>query len=75
MATAGLKLPELREARYSPCWALMLALPTGDISMAPYLKPDDGVVSWIAHDAAKPGRMALGRHALADTFVAHAIPA
>ena len=56
LASAGVELPGLSEARYAPCWALMLAFETSHERVASRIKLDEGAISWISRDSDKPGR-------------------
>ena len=69
VASAGLEMPELREVRYAPCWALMLALDLPRAVPFEQLRPDDKAIAWIARDGGKPGRGGK-----LETFVVHAAP-
>lgn len=67
-ASAGLAFESLRDVRYAPCWALMLAFERRmDIAWT-RLRRDGDDVAWIARDATKPARAADAR----ETFVIHA---
>lgn len=68
-ASAGVTLPGLSEARYAPCWALMLVLPAAVQGLDDWSKPDDGTIAWIARNSTKPGR-----DAAIETIVVHATP-
>lgn len=69
LASAGLDLPGVSQARYAPCWALMLAFETAHENVASRIKLDEGAISWIARDSDKPGR---GK--ARETWVIHASP-
>lgn len=69
-ARAGAHMPELADARYSPCIALMLALPPDTAPpFADWSRPDDPAIAWIAAESTKPDRPHAAR-----TFVIHARP-
>lgn len=56
VASAGLSFPELEKVRYAPCWTLMLGFAAPLAWREQYVRPEDGVVGWIARNASKPGR-------------------
>jgi predicted NAD/FAD-dependent oxidoreductase len=65
----GAAFPALAQARYDPCWALMVAHANKSPACADVIRNEaqDAVLRWIACDTSKPGRTAR------DTcWVAHA---
>ncbi len=54
--SAGGGFAELAATRYAPCWTLMLGFAVPFPLQADSLRPEDGVVAWLARDSAKPGR-------------------
>lgn len=70
LVSAGADLPGVSEARYAPCWALMLAFETSHEHVSSRIKLDEGAISWIARDSDKPGRGTA-----CETWVIHASPA
>ena len=56
VASAGLVFAELANVRYAPCWTLMLGFAAPLTLRDEYLRPEDGVIAWIARNASKPGR-------------------
>ncbi len=67
--SAGIDMPELAQARYAPCIALMLAFEPETRGGEDWLRPDDSTIAWIARNASKPGRPNN-----AQTWVVHARP-
>lgn len=66
-ASAGVGFQSLRDVRYAPCWALMLAFERRmDIGWT-HLRREGEDVAWIARDATKPVRTGAQ-----ETFVIHA---
>lgn len=64
--------PALANARYDPCWALLVAHADKTPACADVIEntAKDAILGWVARDSAKPGRSAR------DTcWVAHASPA
>jgi predicted NAD/FAD-dependent oxidoreductase len=56
-ASAGAAMPQLADAAYAPCIALMLAFPPETQRPAcEWLKPEDRAIAWIARNSSKPGR-------------------
>lgn len=68
-ASAGVAMPGLADAVYAPCWALMLGYPGRVPGIADRIEPTDGILSWVARNASKPGR------GEGEAIVAHATPA
>jgi renalase len=69
-ASAGARLPQLADADFAPCIALMLAFPPETHRPAlDSMKPDDTAIAWIARNSSKPGRPKD-----AQTWVVHARP-
>ena len=55
--SAGAHLPQLAQARYAPCIALMLAYePETRATGESWMRPDDSVIGWIAKNSSKPAR-------------------
>ena len=54
LETSGLTLPGVAQARYAPCWSLMLAV--AQAPAAPLIELREDPIGLIAHDSAKPGR-------------------
>lgn len=69
LASADVNLQGVSEARYAPCWALMLAFDTAHERVASRIKLNEGPISWIARDSDKPGR-GVDK----ETWVVHASP-
>lgn len=67
LQTAGVDFAALSRASYAPCWALMLSFAARAARTPDRLRPDDGVIAWIARDSSKPGRAADK-----ESFVIHA---
>jgi renalase len=55
-ASAHVAFAELAAVRYAPCWTLMLGFAAPLALRQDRLRPDDGVIAWIARNSAKPGR-------------------
>ena len=55
--SAKASLPQLAQARYAPCIALMLAYePETRATADHWMRPDDSIIGWIARNSSKPGR-------------------
>lgn len=68
--SAGAHLPQLAQAQYAPCIALMLAYePETRATTENWMRPDDSIIGWIAKNSSKPGRP----HDT-QTWVVHARP-
>jgi renalase len=69
IAASGVALPGAEIAVYAPCWALMLATGREAADLPEAFSPEDGAISWVARNSAKPGRPTG-----VETLVVHASP-
>lgn len=67
--SAGVDFPELRQVRYAPCWALMLAFAGQTGLREDGVRFDDRYIGWVARNSSKPGREKDN-----ETLVVHASP-
>lgn len=56
--SAGIAFGDLAGVRYAPCWTVMLGFGVPLQWREQYLRPDDGMIAWVARNSAKPGRPA-----------------
>lgn len=54
--SANVRFAELAAVRYAPCWTVMIGFAAPLALREDRLRPDDGIIAWIARNSAKPGR-------------------
>lgn len=69
LAKADIAFPQLEQAHYAPCLALMLAFESAPDFIDHYKRFDTGPIAWIARNSSKPDRGSNSH-----TFVVHAGP-